>query len=362
MLLNGRPLSGSPRDDELFIGRRVELTQIADACTAGLNTIVFGDRGSGKTTLLRRLAVDLEKRGFAHVFHVDAAATPDPQAMVRRIREELVGPEFRTVNSLTIAMERAIGKSEWRWTPAGEMLRELEKLHDDLTEPESKPGMGDAGLLHETGSRAVVILDGPTGQAAHTVFGRLRDEVWELPIVWVVAANRSARATILEPPADAFFEVRVDLKPMTPVEAEELIRVRIGPSREYQNAAIERLVELTDRQPRALVSALRVHHESLLTGNDSQLDDAEVARAEIAEKIAGLGAPASMLVEELRARGGAASASDSEMLASLGWTRERAVQVLRKLEGAGLVTTTSQSGDGRAGRPRKVYELVEEAK
>lgn len=64
-----------------------------------------------------------------------------------------------------------------------------------------------------------------------------------------------------------------------------------------------------------------------------------------------------MLVAELRARGGAASASDEGVLDSLGWSRPRMVQVLRQLERAGLVESSTRNGAG-AGRPRKVYRLL----
>src|SRR5437870_5093353 len=73
------------------------------------------------------------------------------------------------------------------------------------------------------------------------------------------------------------------------------------------------------------------------------------------------GRPAAMLMSELESLG-AASAADERLLRRLGWTRPRAVQVLRELEDRGLVTSSSVKG--RAGRPRKVYrpsDLIEAA-
>jgi predicted ArsR family transcriptional regulator len=69
-----------------------------------------------------------------------------------------------------------------------------------------------------------------------------------------------------------------------------------------------------------------------------------------------LGRPAEMVVAELEASG-PLSASDERLLRRLGWTRERAVQVLKQLEGAGLVTTSLQKGP--SGRPRKLYGLTD---
>jgi predicted transcriptional regulator len=65
-----------------------------------------------------------------------------------------------------------------------------------------------------------------------------------------------------------------------------------------------------------------------------------------------------MLLAELEARG-AASASEEDLLRSLGWTRTRAVQVFSDLERAGLVTSETEKGS--SGRPRKVYRPVEGA-
>lgn len=63
-----------------------------------------------------------------------------------------------------------------------------------------------------------------------------------------------------------------------------------------------------------------------------------------------------MLMAELESLG-AASASDERLLRRLGWTRPRAVQVLRELEDAGLVTASYARGPG--GGRQKVYRPVE---
>jgi DNA-binding PadR family transcriptional regulator len=63
-----------------------------------------------------------------------------------------------------------------------------------------------------------------------------------------------------------------------------------------------------------------------------------------------------MLAAELAALGGA-SASDERLLKRLGWTRGRAVQVLKQLEEKGIVTASMRPVEG-GGRPRKVYELL----
>ena len=69
-----------------------------------------------------------------------------------------------------------------------------------------------------------------------------------------------------------------------------------------------------------------------------------------------LGRPAAMLYAEIESLG-PVSASDQRLLARMGWTRSRAVQVFAQLEEAGLVVSQSVRGpDG--GRPRKEYSVA----
>ena len=61
-----------------------------------------------------------------------------------------------------------------------------------------------------------------------------------------------------------------------------------------------------------------------------------------------------MLAQELESLGWS-SASDERLLARMGWTRPRVIQVMAELEDRGLVDMREES-TGR-GRPRKLYRL-----
>ena len=81
----------------------------------------------------------------------------------------------------------------------------------------------------------------------------------------------------------------------------------------------------------------------------SQLVDDAQRRGAILE---GLSDAARRVAEYLQ-DAGPRSASDEELLAYFGWTRNRAVQVLNELEDAGVLTARVEKG-GR----RKMYELA----
>jgi predicted ArsR family transcriptional regulator len=79
------------------------------------------------------------------------------------------------------------------------------------------------------------------------------------------------------------------------------------------------------------------------------------AQAQREVDVAELGRAASMLYAELE-NSGPASASDDELLDRLGWSRQRAAQVLAELEQVGFVK--GEQRPGPTGRPRKVFAIV----
>jgi hypothetical protein len=210
---------------------------------------------------------------------------------------------------------------------------ELPRLLASLTEAE------------KDGRRAVLVDELPTKSVGETVFGRLRDSLWRLPLTWVVAATDHDAALLQSPPADAFFDVVVHLQPLSKKSQRAILEARAGRSGRRIASRID------EGSPRRLLAVAR----EVLEQGEARPDlwralarrDAEVSK---------LGRSASMLMAELESLG-PSSASDETLLQRLGWTRPRAVQVLRQLENAGFVTSATVKGE--AGRPRKVYRPVE---
>lgn len=314
MDISGRPLLDTKPDQALVAGREAEAAEIAGAAEHRRNVLVVGDRGSGKTTLLRQVAYELRRQ------HPDAnpAFVPGGQAGTGRELVALIG--------------RRLGLAP----PAGGAPDE----ETDLAEAVHRLRAGAAKK-----TRRAILVDEPSPRAAQTLFGRLRDEVWQLPFSWVVAAGDRDAGTYREPPVDAFFDRVIVLADLDRDAQASLLSARAG-------EAGRRLARKIDEgNPRRLLAMAR---SALQEG--SSPEDLAAGQARRLSAAAELGRPAAMLLAELEALG-SASASDPVLLDRLGWTRTRAVQVLGQLEAARLVTASEAKG--AAGRPRKVYRPAE---
>jgi hypothetical protein len=315
LYLSGRPLLDNQLDAALVVGRGDVIERVCAASVADLNVLLVGERGSGRTTVLRQVARQLRQRSVQAQW-IDAGT-----ALTTRQLVELVTARLLTENG--------------PGTPAADDRWPLQRLLS--APPDALP--------------AVVLLDGVLAGAAYGLFGTLRDELWQLPLRWIVACTDRDRATLLRPPADAFFDVVVALPPLHEEEARALVRARV-PDGQLSPDALASILDLGGGNPRALVSATR----SLLDGSGSASPEQLVhAAREHGRRRSTLSPAAAQLVADLEASG-PASASDPGLLARHGWTRSRATQLLRELLEAGLVeTTTVRHGPGR---PRTVYTAV----
>ena len=371
MLLSSRPLLDTRADRARFVGRTSQLAALDRARTAGLNTLLLGDRGAGKTSLLRQVALRLREERCHRVELVDAGPTDGAEALLTLLVERLLPAGGSPPGPPAGSLPGSAGGAGPGLSEGGRLLGLLDRLRRELPDVLDHPPADAAGSpAWEPGRPAVVLLDNAVPAAAHVLMGRLRDETWSLPVVWVVAADRSAAAGFLEPPADTFFEARVVLDELSAEDALALLRARLTGAASgdgVPDQLLGRIVEgVPVRTPRALVSALRdVVHAAGDAGDAGAATSPTLAavdrvtgqQREQAGRLAHLGRSAAMLVAELQSRGGSASASDDGLLDALGWTRSRASQVFRQLEAADLVTASERRVPG-AGRPRKVYQLV----
>jgi hypothetical protein len=324
MRLDTRPLLDTGPDAKLFIDREMELEQLLRAVAADLNFLIVGERGIGKTSLLRHAAYRLQEGG-------------EPVAVVDAGLAD-------SVEGVLLTIEGALGRAPH----SGELLQ---AGFQRALNPPRAPGSRAVDLVRRlaAGARAIVMLDNlPSPEVGHTLFGRLRDELWQLPHTWVVTASPADLRMLLAPPADAFFALKRELQPLTEPAAKQLLMRRLGRG---QTRVATDLARTGEGNPRKLLELAR-HTVLDDAGPDAAYDLLERrGRAQLAAD--GLGRSHGMLFAELLAAG-RASPSDQGLLERMGWSRSRANQVLRDLQREGLAMARDEVPDG-AGKPRRVY-------
>lgn len=360
--LSARPLLDNAVDAAVFADRGRELARLRQALGAQFNSVVVGPAGSGKTSLLRRLAFCLRQDGVAATF-LDGAAARSAGELLDVLREQLFGLDVVRGPAFTEQLARVLGREQVRQSETARLLDLVAALRDGYTDQEGAAAGAERERERDGGvyvgdepERAprVVLLDGlPSSDVGHTLFGRLRDELWTVPLCWVVAIREDDRAAVLRSPASAFFETQLSLQPLDPTAARELLRRRLDRDDDVADDLLAETVAHSDRQPRALITALR----AALDSHEPPLERAR-RRADLLRRIEETGGrPAVMLAAELQALGGA-SASDEALLQRLGWTRARTSKLLHQLAQADLLSASEQRGES-GGRPRRVYQLTD---
>jgi predicted transcriptional regulator len=203
----------------------------------------------------------------------------------------------------------------------------------------------DLAALGEAQPSIVLVDASGSAAAAYEIFGRMRDALWQFEHRWVVAVDEDERATVLKPPADAFFDTIVALDDFSIEGLIQLIEKRDDTlsSRERM-----RIAAGAHGNPRA---ALRAINRALVHGLEP--DEQWAERADALERASNLGRPHAMLMAELLDLG-QASPSDEVLQHRLGLSRARITKLLRDLLDQGLVETGVERPDG-PGRPRTIY-------
>jgi energy-coupling factor transporter ATP-binding protein EcfA2 len=315
MDLSNRPLLATRTDNRLYVSRPLS-AEIIRAATGGCNILLLGHRGSGKTTELHQLASSLEN-GAPAVVVIDGRVVRSTLDLLRLVLHRLgIG---------------SVPRDAWDFGDLSEPLAVLEAIRE---------GLGN--------DRAYVLIDELDPVVVNTMFGRLRDELWRFQITWIVAANDADEAAYMTPPVDAFFERTFRIPGLTVSEVFELLKRR--------GIAAEKLLSVEDDDVNRSGRTEVTPREAIELGRLSTEDPAtQKAMRGQASKAYAMGRPYSMAYTELEALG-PVSASDERLLKRLGWTRERASQVLRTLETAGVVETFTEAR-GKPGRPRKLYRI-----
>ena len=321
--LSQRPLGASDADHELFVNREEELARARRSLNLGLNLYVAGPPGIGRTSFLHQIQRDHSEARFIRLREFESLedklleierAVQDRGVLYRSYTESVmprIGYPFRTK----------------RVRVAGDPLVDLKKATNQLEVDEA---------------RLLLLVDDLDSDGRRHLFGRFRDELWELPIQWVV----SGTDLCLEPPADAFFESVIELGELGQEVLGEMLYRRALPGSTEEQAALRDIADsvtatLAPCTPRRALSVARdIFLSDDAMGASNRLEEIQELRSHLSES-------ASRVLDGLMVHG-PTHAGDEQLLAEIGVTRSRVVQLLAELESAGLATAQ------RVGR-RKLY-------
>ena len=312
-MLTKRPLLDTAADQALFVKDASRERAIRSAFQRS-NTLIVGEPGSGKTSLLYNIRANAHRGSAPEVILVDARVAGDARDLIDIVIEEAIDEGW----------VEAAGRPD-RDDPFA-IASQIRRLRDA---PDG----------------SMILLDDPDAEQAATLFGRLRDELWQLPVWFTVAVNPSTYTSVLsQPPANAFFDVMIELEPLEPNVAVDMLR-----RRKHRGELAEEIAEPAQAmQPRAVLLSAEAGPGARY---DAELQHELLTRAERAAGRAG-----AALVAEIWNRG-AVSASDADLQRSLGVSRARLTQLLTLLANEGTLVSNSQAASGAIGRPRTLYDI-----
>lgn len=327
MQLSGRPLLETSIDQTAYLERTVD-DRVRNAISHGLNVLILGVPGSGKTSLLRHLHFDAAS-GNIQSTYIDGRTVKSVPVLLDTVRAGLGVP---AVKPPPFALISTFGESYV---------------------PEADAAIDNLRKSIRADNRPVVLLDSPNGEVARLLFGALRDEIWQVPLTWIVAADAAAEADFRRPPVDAFFDVVERLDQMTVADVVRFLQLR-GVSVDGAKSIAESVNDMPalKKTPRDVLNLAR---KVIIDGGDAE---SEVGpHSAMSKRLESVTSAAALLARELMGQG-AVSASDSDLQMRMGWSRARLTQVLKELEDAGIARS-SQSSQGKTGRPKRMYEVVD---
>jgi hypothetical protein len=313
-MLGSRPLTTS--DAPLYVPRDADAA-VRNALQAGENILLGAVRGAGATSLLYRLEAELPDAVLMNAERAKSASDV-VASVVAQLKLRPILPE----------------------------LQELLRRPDPLAAPPIMRRLRES--LDEAQRHPIVLLDGPIDpNISFDLFGRWRDDLFVLPINWVVLAHQERLAEYVTPPADVFFDAIISLDPFDAARAFEVLERRdVG---QLPDTVTEALLRHFDGTPRHLIRLAR----AALAADPSEAAQHAEKHAEASQS---LSRGAQRLLADMQGRG-PVTATDAALLQRLGVTDRQMRRNLAELEAAGLAELLHSSSSSQ-GRPPATYRLT----
>ena len=169
ILLGQRPLTASDADHVLFADRRSELKRVIQALDLGLNVYVHGPPGIGRTSLLYQLERTQPRTRYVRLGGL-GSLSERLNEIERAVRD--VGVLHRTGSSplFELPLQRLVAP-------------QVEVATDPLR------NLREAAADSQQDGVQVLLIDDLASVAAHELFGRWRDDMWQVPLQWVLGLS-----------------------------------------------------------------------------------------------------------------------------------------------------------------------------
>lgn len=310
MTLRKGPLLDTRSDQKLFVSDASRERAITLGAEPTGNVLISGDPGAGKTSVL----FAIRARCGAKALYLNAATLDAPDAIV-------------SVLSRTLAETEAIEPGSP--SPEGDPLADVREIR----------------RWREAPPATRVLLDDLSVRQAIRLFGHLRDELWQTPVSFAVAARPDVAKALSVPPADAFFDTSVILEPFDATLAHRLLEMRAATDQTTMLAFDQD--DDARMQPRELLAIASDGSRGGRFAPDRR--HRMLARAEEVG-----GRTAAMLFAELWGREGT---SAGELAITTGLSRQRVATMLHRLEEEKLIVAYPAPRTGRPGRPERLYAV-----
>ncbi|WP_196189450.1 AAA family ATPase [Conexibacter sp. W3-3-2] len=302
-----RPLRPTRADQALYVPRGIE-QDLAEHLRLGRNLLITGAPGSGRTTLLAHLAHQDQDRRWTQI---TAEACRTPAALLLVALQALRGPlDSRELHDLSELSEQLVGPAV--------TARLLDEIADTLAA--------------ETAQR-VLAVDGIRTQVGHSLFGSQRNDVWNLPLTWILTCTPGQTTHLLAPPADAFWDARATIPDLTDDQATQILARRDRPAPTPTRGP-------APRTPRLLLAGA--------FGLPLPPTPTDPVAADDQHRV---------VLDWITAHG-PVSASDPDLQNALGVRRGRLAQILAALRDSGDLTAT-RTPDPQTGRSRVLHAIAD---